>query len=116
MDLETLMKENEMLKQKLNHTKEYKKNYYQTKCKQKKHYCPVCDKYMNISSKANHNEGKKHQNKMFEIGVKQIDEFYSHLDLIEITEDIYNSIIDETDEGFIDTSDVLAVITMKIRK
>lgn len=109
MDLKTLQEENEMLKQKLNDMKEYKKNYYQAKYKHKQHYCEVCDKYMNISSKANHNESKKHN----QMVVNQIDEFYSHLDLIEITEDIYNSIIDETDDGLIDTSDVLAVVKMK---
>lgn len=59
--------ENQELKNKLQHIKDNKKNYFQNVQKLKTHYCPCCDKYIKYNSIWFHYKSKKHINKLNEI-------------------------------------------------
>jgi hypothetical protein len=61
IDIEKIIKENEELKLKVENMKEYKKNYFQNKTKQKMVYCVCCDSNIKMGSYSNHSKSKKHK-------------------------------------------------------
>lgn len=63
INIENIIKENNELKLKLENLKEYKKNYYQNKTKNKLVFCVCCNENVKAGSYSNHIISKKHNDK-----------------------------------------------------
>lgn len=59
-NIENIIKENNEMKLKAEKLKEYKKNYYQNKTKNKFIFCVCCDVNVKAGSYSNHIISKKH--------------------------------------------------------